>query len=151
MVSGHQVNSILQSISRGSRTMNRKIQSAFLLLVIVQAIHSVEEFIFRFYERFPPMTFIYQNAPQLARPAFAISNALLILIGLICFYYWVQPARKGATAVVRIWIIIESLNVVAHIVWAALIGGDNPGLVAGVFFFPGVFYLLFLINHVVFL
>src|SRR2546423_5244032 len=125
MVSGHQVNSILQSISRGSRTMNRKIQSAFLLLVIVQAIHSVEEFIFRFYERFPPMTFIYQNAPQLARPAFAISNALLFLIGLICFYYWVQPARKAANLVVWIWIILESSNVVAHIVWAVLIGGPH--------------------------
>ena len=121
--------------------MNRKIQSAFLLLVIVQAIHSVEEFIFRFYERFPPMTFIYQNAPQLARPAFAISNALLFLIGLICFYYWVQPARKAANLVVWIWIILESSNVVAHIVWAVLIGGYNPGLVTGLLFLPVLIYL----------
>src|SRR5437764_3482619 len=87
------------------------------------------------------MTFIYQNAPQLARPAFAISNALLILIGLICFYYWVQPARKAANLVVWIWIILESSNVVAHIVWAVLIGGYNPGLVTGVLFLPVLIYL----------
>src|SRR5258708_37283066 len=116
--------------------MTSKIPTVFLLLVILQAIHSVEEFIFRFYERFPPMRFLYQNAPHLAKPAFVISNALLVSIGLVCFYYWVQPARKGATVVVWIWIIIESLNVFAHLVWAALIGGYNPGLVTGVLFVP---------------
>jgi len=119
----------------------------FLLLVILQAIHSVEEFIFRFYERFPPMRFLYQNVPHLAKPAFAISNALLVLIGLVCFYYWVQPARKGATVVVWIWITIESLNVVAHIVWAALIGGYNPGLVTGLLFVPVLIYLCYLTLH----
>jgi len=120
----------------------------FLLLVILQAIHSVEEFIFRLYERFPPMRFLYRNAPYLAKPAFAISNALLVFIGLICFYYWVQPARKGATVVVWIWIIIESLNVVAHLVWAALIGGYNPGLVTGVLFIPVLIYLCYLTMHI---
>ena len=119
----------------------------FLLLVILQAIHSVEEFIFRLYERFPPMRFLYRNAPHLAKPAFAISNALLVLIGLVCFYYWVQPARKGATVVVWIWIILESLNVVAHLVWAALIGGYNPGLVTGGLFVPVLIYLCYLTMH----
>ena len=119
----------------------------FLLLVILQAIHSVEEFIFKLYERFPPMRFLFQNAPHLAKPAFAISNALLVLIGLVCFYYWVQPARKGATVVVWIWITIESLNVVAHIVWAALIGGYNPGLVTGLLFVPVLIYLCYLTLH----
>ena len=128
--------------------MNGNIQAAYFLLVILQAIHSVEEFIFRLYERFPPMRFVYQNAPHLAKPAFAISNALLISIGLICFFYWVQPARKGATAVVWIWIIIESLNVFAHIVWAALIGGYNPGLVTALLFVPVLIHLCYLMKHV---
>jgi len=121
--------------------MNSNLRAMFLLLVILQAIHSVEEFIFKLYERFPPMRFLFQNALHLAKPAFAISNALLVLIGLVCFYYWVQPARKGATVVVWIWITIESLNVVAHIVWAALIGGYNPGLVTGLLFVPVLIYL----------
>ena len=120
----------------------------FLLLVILQAIHSLEEFTFRLYERFPPMRLLYQSAPHLAKPAFAISNALLVLIGLVCFYSWVQSGRKGATIVVWIWIIIESLNVVAHIVWAALIGGYNPGLVTGLLFVPVLIYLCYLTMHV---
>src|SRR5260370_35881386 len=115
--------------------MNSNIRATFLLLVILQASHSVEEFIFRLYERFPPMRFLYQNAPHLAKPAFAISNALLVLIGAVCLYYWVQPARRGARLVVWIWIIIESLNVIAHLVWPALIVGLDTALVTTGFVF----------------
>ena len=129
------------------RQMNINVRAAFFVLVILQAIHSGEEFIFRLYERFPPMRFVYQNAPHLAKPAFVISNVLLILIGLICFFYWVQPDRHGATVVVWIWIVTESLNVVAHIVWAVLIGGYNPGLVTGLLFVPVLIYLCYLMKR----
>jgi hypothetical protein len=124
--------------------MKTKIGPMFLLLVILQAIHSVEEFIFGLYEKFPPMVFLYRNAPYLAKPAFVISNVLLVLIGLVAFYSWVQPARKEATVVVWIGIIVECLNVVAHLVWAALIGGYNPGLVTGLLFVPVLVYLSYL-------
>jgi len=127
--------------------MNNNIRAMFLLLIILQAIHSAEEFIFRLYERFPPMRFLYQNAPYLAKPAFAVSNASLVLIGLICFFYWVQAARKGARAVVWVWIVIESLNVVAHIVWAILISGYDPGLVTGGLFVPVLIYLCYLMSR----
>jgi len=128
--------------------MNNNIRAMFLLLIILQAIHSAEEFIFRLYERFPPMRFLYQNAPYLAKPAFAVSNASLVLIGLICFFYWVQAARKGARAVVWVWIVIDSLNVVGHLVWAILIGGYNPGLVTAVSFVPVLIYLFYLMRLV---
>ena len=128
--------------------MNRNIQATFLLLIILQAIHSTEEFIFRLYERFPPMRFLYQNAPYLAKPAFVFFNALLVLMGIVCFYYWVQPAREGARVVVWLWIIIESLNVVAHLVWAVLVGGYNPGLVSAVLFVPVMIYLCYLMRRI---
>jgi len=128
--------------------MNGNIPAVFLLLIILQAIHSAEEFIFRFYERFPPMKFLYQNAPYLAKPAFAIFNALLVLMGMVCFYYWVEPARKGARRVVWVWIIIESVNVVAHLVWAVLTGGYNPGLVTGVLFVPVLIYLCYSMRRI---
>jgi hypothetical protein len=128
--------------------MNGNISAVFLLLIILQAIHAAEEFIFRFYERFPPMRFLYQNAPNLAKPAFAIFNALLVLMGMVCFYYWVQPARKGARVVVWVWIVIESLNVVAHLVWAVLIGAYNPGLVTAVLFVPVLIYLSYSMRRI---
>jgi hypothetical protein len=128
--------------------MNSKIRLAFLSLVILQAIHSAEEFIFRFYEKFPPMRLIYQDAPHLAKPAFAISNALLFCAGLLCFYYWVRPARKGAQTVVWVWIILEAFNVVAHFVWAVLIRGYNPGLATVILFVPVLIYLSYSMRRV---
>jgi len=126
--------------------MNNRIRATFLALIILQAIHSVEEFIFRFYERFPPMRFIYQDALYLARPAFVIANAFLILFGLFCFYYWLQPARKGGRTVVWVWIIIESFNVIAHFTWAVLIRAYNPGLVTAILFVPVLIYLSYLVR-----
>lgn len=128
--------------------MNCRIPPAFLSLIILQAIHSAEEFIFGFYERFPPMKLLYQDAPLLAKPAFAISNALLFLAGLICFYYWVRPARKGARTVVWVWIVLESVNVIAHFVWAFLIRGYNPGLATAILFMPVLIYLSQLMRRV---
>jgi len=128
--------------------MNGNIRTMFLLLVILQAIHSAEEFIFRLYERFPPMRLLYQNAPYLAKPAFAVFNASLVLIGLACFYYWVRPARKGARVVVWVWIILESVNVAAHLVWASLIGGYVPGLWTALLFMPVLIYLCYLMRRI---
>ena len=87
------------------------------------------------------MRLIYGDAPHLAKPAFAISNVLLFCAGMLCLYYWVQPARKGARRVIWVWVIIESVNVVAHIVWAFLIRGYNPGLATVVLFVPVLIYL----------
>jgi hypothetical protein len=126
---------------------SRKISATFFALIVLQAAHSTEEFIFGFYERFPPMRFVYQNDPHLAPYAFAMSNLLLVLVGLICFYYWVWPARKGTKVIVWIWIVIESLNVLAHFVWAALIRDYNPGLVTGILFVPLIVYLTYLMGR----
>ena len=121
--------------------MNSHIRRAFLSLILVQAVHSAEEFVFRFYEEFPPMRLIYQDAPQLAKPAFAVANVFLFFAGLACFYYWVRPARRGAATVVRAWMVIESFNVAAHSVWAVLTGGYNPGLVTAFLFVPPLVWL----------
>lgn len=121
--------------------MNSNIRLAFLSLIILQAIHSAEEFIFRFYEKFPPMRLLYQEAPHLAKPAFAISNALLFCGGIGCFYYWILPARKGARTIIWLWIAMESFNVIAHFVWAVLIRGYNPGLATVILFVPVLIYL----------
>jgi uncharacterized protein with HXXEE motif len=121
--------------------MNGNTRPAFLSLIALQAVHSAEEFAFGFYERFPPMRLLYQDAPQLAGPAFAVSNIFLFLTGLACFYYWVRPARRGAGTVVRVWFVIESFNVIAHAVWAVLTKGYNPGLVTAGLFVPLLVWL----------
>jgi hypothetical protein len=127
--------------------MNNKIRAAFLVLIILQALHSVEEFIFKFHEVFPPMVSIYRNAPAIAQPAFVLANSLLVLVGFVCLFRWVWPARRGAKAVAWVWAGAEALNVIAHCVWAISIRGYNPGLVTGLGFVPVVAYLIYLLKR----
>ena len=128
--------------------MNNRIQVSFLLLIVLQTLHSIEEFIFRFYDVFPPMVSVYRNAPHLARPAFILANSILVLVGFVCLFRWVWPAKRGAKRVVWVWIGVESFNLIAHCVWAVLIRGYNPGLVTGLGFVPVVVYLIYLLWRV---
>jgi hypothetical protein len=121
--------------------MSHKIRVSFLILVVLQALHSMEEYTFKFYDVFPPMVFLYRNAPQMARPAFIVFNLLLVTAGLICLFVWVWPGRRGARTIVLVWIGMESFNLVAHLTWAILIRGYNPGLVTVIGFAPLVIYL----------
>lgn len=127
--------------------MSNKIRMAFLMLIVLQALHSTEEFIFKFYEVFPPMVLLYRDAPHMARPAFIIFNVLLLIAGLATLSGWVWPARRGARAVVWVWVGGETFNAVAHAVWAMLIGGYNPGLVTGLGFVPVVVYMSYLLRR----
>jgi hypothetical protein len=127
--------------------MNYRIRVAFLVLIVLQALHSVEEFILKFYEVFPPMVSLYRDAPAMARPAFVLANSLLVLAGFVCLFRWVWPARRGAEAVAWVWVGAEAFNVVAHCVWAVLIRGYNPGLVTGLGFVPVVAYLIYLLRR----
>jgi len=63
----------------------KRIKAAFLVMVVLQAVHSIEEFIFRLYEVLPPILFVYRRAPGLAMPAFILFNSFLVLFGLACF------------------------------------------------------------------
>lgn len=126
--------------------MNGRIRVAFLLLIVLQTLHSIEELVFKFYELFPPMASIYRHAPHLAPPAFILANALLVVVGFVCLFRWVWPARRGARRVVWVWVSVEAFNVFAHCVWAILIRGYNPGLVTALGFVPILAYLIYLLR-----
>jgi F0F1-type ATP synthase assembly protein I len=127
--------------------MNDKIRAAFLVLVLLQALHSVEELLLHFYEVFPPMALLYRDAPSWARPAFIVSNVVLVTAGLVCWRLWVVPGGRWARGVVWAWAGGEAFNVIAHCVWAVAARGYNPGLVTGLGFVPVVAYLIYLLRR----
>ena len=127
--------------------MTPKIRAAFLAIVVLQALHSVEEYFFRLYEVFPPIVYVYRDAPQLAKPAFIVFNVLLLVAGLVCFLRWVWPGRPGAKAVMWIWIGGEAFNATAHATWWIVTPQYNPGLVTGLMFVPLVAWLAYLLRR----
>src|SRR5215813_8790004 len=108
-----------------------KLKVTFLVLIVLQGLHSAEEFIFKLYDAFPPMRFLYAGVPRLAQSAFIIFNSLLITAGLVCFYRWVRPGGRAGRTVVWVWTGVEMFNATARCIWAVMARGYVPGLVTG--------------------
>lgn len=108
--------------------MNQKCKSAFLGLVLLQALHSVEEYAFKFYEVFPPAQLLDDILPGIARPGFIVFNTALVLFGLWCFFRRVGPGAATARRWAWVWVAIELYNGIGHPVWGVVVWGYNPGL-----------------------
>lgn len=64
--------------------MERRTRAAFALLVIAQAAHSVEEYVARLFDVFPPARFVSRLFSGDPSTGFIIANALLIAAALWC-------------------------------------------------------------------
>ena len=99
----------------------------FLALVLAQALHSVEEYVFRLWDVLAPARFV-ANALGLPAPlGFAIANTALVGFGLWCYLARVRPARGSARALAWGWAAVEAANGAAHLVLAKSAGAYFPG------------------------
>lgn len=121
--------------------MDPRISVAFLALVLTQMAHSIEEYVFRFYDVLPVGRLLNEFVPGFARPGFVVFNTLLALFGLWCFLSNVRPGTKSARDWVWIWVVIELFNGLAHAVWAIVARGYVPGLATSPILFGLAAYL----------
>ena len=70
--------------------MSSKIRIAFLLLVITQALHSVEEYLGRLWEVFPPTRMLSGLVSDDLKTGFIIINVGLFVFGLWCALFAVR-------------------------------------------------------------
>jgi uncharacterized protein with HXXEE motif len=108
--------------------MNPRSRSVFLALILAQAAHSVEEYVFRLYDVFAPARFISSLFSDDLATGFAIFNAGLVLFGLLCYVAWVRPGRPAARALAWLWIVIELVNGIGHPAIALAQGAYFPGV-----------------------
>lgn len=107
--------------------MNRRSQLAFLLLILAQTAHSVEEYIARLYEVFGPARFVSGLLSNDLAEGFLIANFCLVTFGLLC---WVIPVRLGWRAgrgLAWFWTLLELGNGIGHLTIAVSRGGYFPG------------------------
>ena len=112
------------------------LKTHFLALVSVQALHSLEEYVFQLWTSFPPATFLTGLVSSNLEVGFLVINVSLVLFGLAC-YWW--PIRKGwssAVALAWLWVVIEAINGIGHPVWAVLQRGYTPGLLTALILLP---------------
>lgn len=108
--------------------MSPRARNLFLLLIAVQALHSVEEYHFRLFDRLLPARYV-ADAFGVERPlGFAIANTALVAFGLWCWAARVRPGRPSGRGFAWFWAVLECANALAHSALAVAAGGYFPGL-----------------------
>jgi hypothetical protein len=120
-----------------------RVRLAFLLLILLQAAHSVEEYVYRLYDVFPPARFVSRLFSEDPAAGFVIANVLIVTFGLWCYVARVRANYSSAHQWLWPWVVVEAVNGVVHLTLAVLRSGYFPGavtapLLAGVSFYLAV-------------
>ena len=121
--------------------MKKSIQNAFLVLVLIQCMHSIEEYLGQLWEVFPPATFLCGLVSKNLETGFFIINIGLFVVGLLCWQFPVRNNYPIAKAIVWFWIILELSNSIIHTLWTLSEGSYTPGIITAPFLFVAASYL----------
>jgi hypothetical protein len=109
--------------------VDKRSQLVFLLLVLAQAAHSVEEYVTKLYEVFAPARFVSSLINSDPALGFAAANALLVAFGLRCWFVPVRSNWPSARGFAWFWTVLELGNGLGHSMLALRQGGYFPGVV----------------------
>jgi len=101
---------------------------AFGALVLTQAAHSVEEYVGRLWETFPPARFLTGLVSQDQERGFLLINVALVAFGVWCLVWPIRRDWPTAGLLAWIWVTIEVINGVGHPLWSVRMGGYTPGV-----------------------
>ena len=105
-----------------------RFQVAFGALVLVQAAHSIEEYLGHLWESFPPARFLTGLVSSNLERGFVLLNVALLSFGLWCFMWPVRRNWPIAVSLAWCWVVIEFINGIGHPLWSLREGGYTPGL-----------------------
>lgn len=104
------------------------VRTTFGLLIAAQAAHSIEEYLGRLWEVFPPAAFLTGLLSSNREAAFIGLNVGLVAVGLWCFLWPVSRGWSSAPRFIAIWTIIEIINGLGHPLWSLLQSRYTPGV-----------------------
>ena len=108
--------------------MGHKTKRIFLVLVLVQGLHSIEEYIGKLWENFPPARILSSLVSENLETGFLIINIGLFIFGLWC---WLFPIRRNyfyPQILIGFWIFIELINGIVHPIWTIMQKAYTPGV-----------------------
>ena len=105
-----------------------RFQLTFAALVLVQAAHSIEEYLGHLWESFPPARFLTGLVSSNLERGFVLLNVALLSFGLWCFMWPVRRNWPIAVSLAWCWVVIEFINGIGHPLWSLREGGYTPGL-----------------------
>lgn len=119
------------------------IKLAFGALVVAQAAHSVEEYMGRLWESFPPARFVAGLVSSDNEFGFLVINCALVTFGLWCLSVPVRRGWFAAATFIWFWVVIETINGVGHSLWTLRQGGYTPGVITAPLLLVIALYLAF--------
>lgn len=128
-----------------TKRVNNLLPIAYPSLIFLQAIHSAEEFKDDFMGRCPLTQKINHRHPRFSKTLFLSFSTLLLSLGLIGFFAFIEPQRNGWQIIIWLWVIGEILNSVGHSLWSLYTKKTNPGLVTALLLFPLEALLVYLL------
>lgn len=108
--------------------MKSHVKSAFGALVVFQAAHSMEEYVGRLWESFPPATFVSGLVSSNRELGFVIINIALVAFALWCFLFPLRRNWPSARAFLWLWIAVEIINGFGHPIWTLRQRAYTPGV-----------------------
>jgi Protein of unknown function with HXXEE motif len=108
--------------------MDSRSRAAFGLLILAQAAHSLEEYVYRLFDVFGPARFVSSLISDNLALGFALANTALVLFGLWCYLARVRPSYPSARGYAWFWTCLEIVNGVGHVLLSLRRGGYFPGV-----------------------
>jgi hypothetical protein len=112
--------------------MSRRSKLWFLLLVIAQAAHSLEEYVTRLYEVFAPARLASGLVSENPAVGFAVLNAAIVCFGAWCYAGPVRAGTRKGRFVAAAWAMVEFANGSGHLALAASAGSYFSGAMTAV-------------------
>jgi len=108
--------------------MSPRSRSVFLVLIVAQAAHSLEEYVFRLFDVFAPARVVSGLVSNDPAVGFAIVNAALVSFGLWCYVARVRPGHPSGPVFAWFWTVLELINGIGHSAMAFSRGDYFPGV-----------------------
>ena len=107
--------------------MTKPIRLTFLLIALVQGLHSIEEFIGKLWDVYPPATYLCGLVSSNLRTGFIIINVSLFFVLMLT---WLGTFSKflSIRPFLWFWSIMELINGIGHSIWSITEGSYTPGL-----------------------
>ena len=110
------------------RSLRSRVSTAFGALILAQAAHSIEEYVGRLWETFPPARFLCGLVSNDLERGFLVINVSVVAFGVWCFMWPVRRAWPSAAGFAWTWVVVEVINGIGHPLWSLRVGGYTPGL-----------------------
>ena len=108
--------------------MKPKVKWTYLLLVLVQGLHSVEEYMGKLWDVFPPARVLCNLISNDLVTGFLIINIGLFAFGLWSWLFIVRKNHSYTAFLIWFWIVLELINGMGHIVWTIVQQAYTPGV-----------------------